>query len=295
MNVNRTILLLFFGITLITFRTVAQEEVAVTTAYFFGSCDHDYYQNPFDTAYVFADVCNVRKEPRKDAEIVARLPIGTFLQIESMSPEKLTINGVESNWLKIKSDTTFGYVWGGALTNELLPLSDGKYAVWGIVKIEEKRDLYSVYASVRIAKNHQVASSADFKVLYGGNPLFGELAVFERPIMDSVTHMLVYRSIADACGIAASDHYLIETNGQLKYVGSGYVTGESTYLSSREMIFPFSEEDMNVGGHYFTPRRNIVLLIENEGELNENCVWENKTTVEEFEWKNSELFKHCDE
>src|SRR6218665_2248235 len=144
--------LLFFGVN-------AQDEVASTIPFYFGEWKGNSYAAPKgNKAYIFADACNVRKEPKSDATLIGKLFIGTEVKILERTDVELTLNGVESIWLKIKSDTTIGYVWGGTLTNEVLKLPNKRFAVWGITKYVETDTSRSTTISVRIAENKKVIS-----------------------------------------------------------------------------------------------------------------------------------------
>jgi hypothetical protein len=147
---------------MLTFFSNAQEEVYSTIPYDFGRWIGEGYMVPDgDKAYVFADACNVRKEPKPNAEIVGKLYIGTEVEILRRMEVELTLNGVESTWLKVKSDTIVGYVWGGTLTNQVLELPDKRLALWGITKYVDTDTSRFATASIRIAANKVMVSSVD--------------------------------------------------------------------------------------------------------------------------------------
>lgn len=272
------------------------QEIASTGFFDFGRWKDEFYQSDLDTAYVFADACNVRKEPKQDAEAITKLLIGTRIRVLQVMDATTTINGVKSNWLKIQSDTVTGYVWGGTITNALLELPDGRIATWGIVKIQGKEESLKVFGSVRLAKNQTVTSYLDFEVTYGDDPTYGQLKLYEKPLLDSVTLCVSYETMSEACGVFSSEHYLLEANNKLIYAGFGCSMGDGgIFHTNRSLVFPTPEKEGKVREYHYTPNPNHVLVVVNTGEYDDECNWIEETTVENYEWKDNKLYKYCEE
>src|SRR5688572_10107439 len=108
------VLLLAVGFVQTAFAQVfySLEPVSQTELFTFGGWD-----SKTKTALVFADVCNVRTAPDTKAEVAGKLTIGSSVQILEVTGTKHEQSGVRAPWVKIKTATLTGYVWGGLLTN----------------------------------------------------------------------------------------------------------------------------------------------------------------------------------
>jgi hypothetical protein len=67
-------------------------------------------------AYTWVDNATLRMRPGKDARPVGRLPIGSGCRILRESHDTLAINGIESVWYEVKTDSGQGWIWGGLMT-----------------------------------------------------------------------------------------------------------------------------------------------------------------------------------
>jgi hypothetical protein len=67
-------------------------------------------------AYTWVDNATLRAKPGKDAKAIARLPIGSGCKILKESQDTLDINGIESVWYKVQTDSGQGWIWGGLMT-----------------------------------------------------------------------------------------------------------------------------------------------------------------------------------
>jgi hypothetical protein len=282
---------------MLTFFSNAQEEVYSTIPYDFGRWIGEGYMVPDgDKAYVFADACNVRKEPKPNAEIVGKLYIGTEVEILRRMEVELTLNGVESTWLKVKSDTIVGYVWGGTLTNQVLELPDKRLALWGITKYVDTDTSRFATASIRIAANKVMVSSVEFRSVGGVDGKNGYLQLFETPLLDSVTLCLGFNSSGYSCGAYSYIYYVVEVNGKLQNIAYGFGMGDSGMLyDSRDIIFPLKSEEDDLKDYHYEAKKNQLLIVESNGEETEDCLWKEYITVKRFEWKNGELQKYCEE
>jgi hypothetical protein len=65
--------------------------------------------------------------------------------------------------------------------------------------------------------------------------------------------------------------------------------------TSKEYVFPFPEtaEDLYRDYHY-TPTEGHIFCVENNGEYDEECFWNETHKVADFTWNGTELEKACD-
>jgi hypothetical protein len=277
----------------------AQKEETISTGFYdFESWGQDWGE-PLKEAYIFADACKLRSGPTSGSEMLAKLLIGDRVKVVSVSDIDTTINGLKSKWIQVESGKKRGYVWGGLLTNQVLKISDTTFAVWGVSKIVKISDTVAdqYFASVRIFSRKQVAKRVDFEVTYGGNPAHGELIMIKNPLIDGVKHVFIYNTFSGACGVSWSDHFLLETESGIDYLGAGHgMSDGGVFYSSTEFAFPTLEkEDDYTIPYQRKPDRNQILKITDNGEYDENCIWVEHSTVETFEWKEGALVPFCRE
>lgn len=266
-----------------------------TDAYRFESWNID-WQDDLKEAYIFADACKLRSKPTSGSEVLTKLLIGDKVKILSISAEDTTINGIQSRWVEVESGKKKGYVWGGLLTNQVLKMTDSTSAVWGISRIVKgNEDQIDYYASLRIFSKKQITKQLEFQVTYGDDPGFGELKMVKNPLLDGVEHIFVYSSLAEACGVAWSEHYILETHEELAYLGAGYGMGEAAlFHTSNQMIFPTKESENDFTIPYSRkPDENQIFKISSHDEYDEKCIWNEHTTIETFEWKDGRMVPFC--
>jgi hypothetical protein len=276
-----------------------QEDGTISTqAYDFESWTREWFE-PLKEAVVFADACKLRVNPSSGSEMLSKLLIGDRVQVLKVLDADTTINGIKSRWIQVESGKKKGYVWGGLLTNQVLKISDTTAAVWGISRIEPGNDTVpdKYYASIRIFSRRQVRKQVEFEVTHGDQPGFGELTMIQHPLLDEVEHVFVYHTLSEACGVAWSDHYLLETGDQIRYLDVGSGVGEAgLFHSSDRLVFPTKETEQDYSIPYNRkPEKNQILKISAHDEFDENCIWTEHTTVEAFEWKAGELVPFCRE
>lgn len=241
-----------------------EDESITTESYDFESWTRDWYQ-PLKEAYIFADACKLRSRPTSGSEVLSKLMIGDKVKVLKVSETDTSINGLKSKWIQVESGKKKGYVWGGLLTNQVLKVSDTTFAVWGITKIVKASDTVSeqYYASVRIFSRKQIRKQIDFEVTEGNQPGYARLNLIKNPLLDEVEHVFIYHTIADACGVAWSNHYLFETENEMKYMGVGSGVGDGgIYHSSVDLVFPTEEKEKDYNIPYqYVPEKNQVLRI----------------------------------
>jgi len=249
-------------------------------------------------AVIFADVCNVRIAPDSKAEVVGKLTIGTSVQVLEVSSTKHEQAGVKAPWVKIKTSSVTGYVWGGLLTNGSVKVADDKQLYWGLISITPGGGGWQDYKiSVRLAENGAVVQKHDFSLEYAGRPDEGKLAVYNPPQLTGVQNMIIFATPSEACGVTSTQHYFLYASGRMVFVGSGHAMGDGGMLhSSLEYIFPYpkNEDDIFADYHY-TPEKDHVKLIDNEGGYDDNCEWIETHKVKDFKWENGKLVKYCEQ
>ena len=256
--------------------------------------DWDWSQDK--NAVVFADACNVRATPDQNGKLLGKLSIGTKLKLLEITNSKLTQNGIESPWIRISSGSLTGYIWGGTVTKGTVKLKDGKLVLWGLTEIrksEDENQLDTVIASVRIFEKGVIILKHDFEVVYGDQPANGYLEIFPATELGDAKNVIVFKTLAEACGVYASMHYLVYSGSGLHFVGSGYSMGDSGILStSLTYIFP---SEATSEDYRFQPQPQHILLVEYNGMYEEDCSWTETSKVLDFTWEGNQLVKYCEQ
>lgn len=272
----------------------AQDTIIETTYFDFGNWDKNYYAQFSDTAYVFADQTNVRKDPAIKSEIVSTLPIGTAITILERSTSYITINGVRSSWIKVKRDTLEGFVWGGLLCQNYLPMPQNQRLFWGVTNYRLTDTSMSCKITLRLVGEDAQYTEVSFNPKYASQPNIGRLVRLDNPKLEGVESIVVFETMAEACGVYASETNFLFTGNALKYVGGGFSMGDGGVLfESTSYRFPFANMDTNMDYHYL-PEENRVLKIVSEGSYDEACVWVETNKVVQYEWKDGEFILYCD-
>jgi hypothetical protein len=68
----------------------------------------------------------------------------------------------------------------------------------------------------------------------------------------------------------------------------------AAYFILRWNVFPYpkNEDDIFADYHY-TPEKDRIKMIENEGSYDENCEWLETHKVRDYKWENGKLTKYC--
>ena len=121
--------------------------------------------------YIFGDVVNLRSEPSISAESIARLKIGTKIEIISKTEVIYTQNKLSYNWFKIKADIdgkeVSGYIWGGLIAREaIVDDFDGDQSdEILLLGITSGSDYSTKTAELRLVKNGKIRSSVKLELI----------------------------------------------------------------------------------------------------------------------------------
>lgn len=286
--------LLLFASWFITGYLNAQDTIIETDYFRFGQWHEEYWPTP-DTVYVFATKCKLRKEPGLTADETGMLPIGAKVHIVERTGIELTLNGVNSEWLKIENDTISAYVWGGLLTAFRMPISENRFALWGLIACNTSKEIPEYISSLRIVSDGRLIHHLDFVSELASAPDFAHILKMEHPLLDGVDAILVVETLADACGVVAAQSYFLLGENGLKLIGSGNGVGDGgVFFSHSEYLFPFEKRKEYDFFDRFLPGDNQIVFLESKGEFDDQCHWIENYRVMTYDWKEGELIEYCD-
>lgn len=274
----------------------AQDTIIETNYCDFGKWDDENYYFKTDTAFVFTDQSNVRKSPSIQSEISTTLPIGTRVKILERTTEYFTLNGIRSNWLKVQAnDTLIGFVWGGVLCMDYLEMPENKRLFWGVTYFTSSDTSLVCKIALRLVQNNQLVSEISFRPKHADQPKVGMLKRMDHPLLDGIQSIVVFETLAEACGVYSSETNFLFDGMHFHYVGGGFSMGDGGVMFENTTLrFPFENSNSRQDYH-FLPNQNRYLKIVSEGHYNDSCVWVETTEVHNFEWKQGVFEPVCEE
>jgi hypothetical protein len=178
--------------------------------------------------YVFGDVVNLRSEPSIDAEPIARLKIGTKIEIISETEVIYTQNKLSYNWFKIKADIdgkeVSGYIWGGLIARKaIVDDFDGDQSdEILLLGIANGSDYSTKTAEMRLVKDGKIKSSVkldlvdDYTYQFGNNKNTIRYFVSMQLLPNEINSFSFIRIDVEApiFGYFPNYFYLFATNGK---------------------------------------------------------------------------------
>lgn len=183
---------------------------------------------------LYGDRVVFRKEPSKDADAIDTLSIGDEVTIIEKTMETMQINGLNSNWYKVKKGRKTGYILGGLIALDNVEIDGDTYLIIYAGNGEE----YSLNIRSRVLKRNGE--------YYGHESYLNTHAIsiqaYDDRGVDNIQNMLVVNLHAEACGVDGGQTYLFN-NGE-KLIEAIHVSdvGDGGFWFSESLTFPNDEE-----------------------------------------------------
>jgi hypothetical protein len=163
----------FFLLFLSTFVTAKSQDNAEFVAYGSFMPWFSYEEGKKVTARTIVTDANVRDKPSTTANVVAKLPIATTIQVESVTSDTTKLNGYSAPWCKVSyslnGKTQSGYLWGGILAGAAYEVNadydesrHGLVYMAGVSSVNEKDNKWTM--QVRVAKNGVELAKTEYAV-----------------------------------------------------------------------------------------------------------------------------------
>ena len=166
-----------------------------------------YYQE-FEIGEVkllYGDNVVLRNKPSMEAMAIDTLSIASSVTVMENTKKVITVNGRESNWYKVKTASSSGYIAGGLIALDTMAHNGGIYLLITSGPDNDQR------FRVRYLKN------GDF---YGKEGSLGQsqfqLKVDGNRGLKTIEGMLILELFAEACGHDGGQHYIFN-DGQRLY------------------------------------------------------------------------------
>lgn len=197
-------------------------------------CTPDFEFEEGSKEVLYGDNVTLRKQPSKDAAAIDTLDIGTEVKILKKMDEKVTVNGLETNWYKVKCNKGTGYIAGGLIALDSKDYNGGKYMV--ITAKADDRDK----VRVRYLKDGEYYGKErdlytyTFYITTQGNKG-----------VEGIESMLLINLFAEACGVDGGISYIFNDGEKLiDAIHCSSIGDAGAFWFNEELKFP---EDLGWG------------------------------------------------
>lgn len=227
---------------------------------------------------LYGDNVVFRKEPNAASEPLDTLFIGTEIKIIDKTEETMSINGLESNWYKVKHGKQTGYILGGLIALDYREIDDVRY----LVTVASREDRYFVRARVLNPDNTYYGHESSLNT----NSFY--LEVFDNRGLEGIGNMLVINMIAEACGVDGGAIYLFNDGTRLiDAIHLASVSDAGVFWYNESLTFP-TDEDGFEGVVYY--ERNSGEYLDEELEITREV-----TNTAVLRWINGSFYPNVEE
>jgi len=185
------------------------------------------------TEILYGDNVVLRKAPNANSDAIDTLSIGTEIKIIESTEEKMSINGLESFWYKVKHDKKTGYILGGLIALDHKEIDEVKYLVTMAGRGEE----YFVRTRVLNPDNSYFGHESNLNT----NGFYIE--AFDNKGVEGIENMLVVNLFAEACGVDGGAIYLFNDGERLiDAIHLASVSDAGVFWFNESLTFPTDED-----------------------------------------------------
>ena len=194
--------------------------------------------------YLLAHRVHLRETPSLKSKRIGVLNIGTKLALYEKSENSVEIDGVESNFYKVRVGNAEGWVWGGLIAQQTLG-SEANYDVKFVYgfesnKINEEGKMESKH-QIRAYKNGRQIDKIVFDAPTSA-PL--EIKNIGNKGLFNVEDILTFQVANAETGDAIGDSYIFWNNGKFTNVASLIDYSDATYTKTESFVFPSDMEGL---------------------------------------------------
>ncbi|GAB5417067.1 MAG: hypothetical protein Crog4KO_19330 [Crocinitomicaceae bacterium] len=197
-----------------------------------------YYQEfkEGSTQRLYGDNVVLRKKPSKDGKAIDTLSIGSEVIILQKSQERITVNGKESKWYKVKSNKGTGYIAGRLIALDALEHNNGLYLVITAGPEDDQK------FRIRYLKNGDYYGKEG--ALY--TSAF-QINVYDNKGLEAIEGIVTIDLFAEACGVDGGVTYIFNDGEKLhNAIHCSSVADGGVFWFDEELEFP---EERGWGDH----------------------------------------------
>lgn len=198
--------------------------------------------------YLIADSVSLRAQPSATGKFLKALPVGTKLEVlERNKKDTLKVNGIYSNWYKVKTATDIGWVWGGFIAQNVLGSNEDatiKFLI-GYDHVEEgvrgegkvKYTYYTPYIQVRVIKGGKEVGYATTKIFKSR----GYITVTQlgKRGVKNIHDIIIFDDPCEGgCGCSGGNVYFFWDGRKIAKAAAIYGTADAEFSSGQTIVFP---------------------------------------------------------
>ena len=246
-----------------------------------------YEFQPDQIVYLLGDSVNIRKSADLNAEVVAKLPVGTKLKIISKSEKITRLNNFDMPWYYVEiSKKQKGYVWGGKIAMASCRSTENPDIVFHFGLEKATADGIGIL-QIRVEKNNKQLQMLSFES-FGGPMKRHTFTNHGDRGLKSVDDILYVDGFGEFCGDGGGAIVFFWADNQLTLVKQLWDMFDAPVFASQTFLFPADIEG----------EKDRVLLHELAGEYvdDENDPTSNKVVYSQdettkYKWNGKELVK----
>jgi len=246
----------------------------MASAFLFAQDNHDSWMRTNGTLdgfvvgnqyFTLVSDANLRDNPGTQSRVLTKLPIGTAVTIEAVSSESLKQRGLELPWVKVRTATNVGYIWGGFLALASIQTPDEQYTpnqgvlyLTGVVAYDMAKHLITV--QVRASKDGKELSKTEFTT-QGDPSYYPDFELTYAPFK-GVKALLSVSYYYPACGYPSGNNLLfwLENNTLTKVLETKSISEGGVFYESEDYILP--SDKGGLGDH--------IIVVKDHSEFDEN-------------------------
>lgn len=208
---------------------------------------------------------NLRDNPGTQSKVLTKLPIGTPVTVVSVAEEMFEQRGVKLPWVKVKTASSTGYIWGGFLALASIQTPDEEYMpnrgilyLTGVAAYDEPKHQLTI--QVRAAKDGKELAKTEFKTQ--GDLSYYPSFSFQHPAFKGVKAMLSVNYYYPACGYPSGDNLLfwLDNNQMMRMVETTSISEGGVFYASENYILPHDKGGL--GDH--------IIIVKDHSEFEES-------------------------
>jgi len=220
---------------------------------------------PNTKAFLFGDNVRLRKEPDTSSEELTLLRIGTEISILEITDTTKKINGLDSKWVKIKTQGFQGYLLDSFISIDTYKSLDSMILTNFKRNPDNTNYLRTRFFNIQSNKYEEI----EYKLPHHSI----EVSNIGNKGINNISNILYIDYVANACGMDGGGKYIfIKNNSVIDEIELYQVSEAGQFWQTEKLIFP--NEDNKIAGNSFKFEQEIGNVID------ESSQWYKKTTIE---------------
>ena len=196
-----------------------------------------------ESRYLLADRVYLRNCDGTSCKKRGVLAIGTKLTVLEKSEKTLVINGIQSNWYKVRTQDNEGWIWGGFIAQKSFGSqanADIKFVFGRESTAQDSTGFLTEYYQLRAFKNGVELD----KIVFAAPTLqpFEVKSIGNRGVYNLEDIITLHIPCMGGCGCTTGDMYVFYNNNKFNHVATLTGFADAEYSENETFIFPSDME-----------------------------------------------------